>query len=45
MLSAGVDLGLDGICVGEKRRITLPARLGLAGIDYGNVYVSYIHLI
>jgi len=34
MLSAAVDYGLDGICVGEKRIITLPARLGLAGIDY-----------
>ena len=36
MLSAGVDYALEGICIGEKRRVTLPARLGLAsGIEYG----------
>ena len=38
MLSAGVDYGLEGICIGEKRRIILPAKLGL--VDYGKCTVK-----
>ncbi|RWS21124.1 hypothetical protein B4U80_06472, partial [Leptotrombidium deliense] len=28
MLAPGLDKGLTGMCVGEKRRITMPATLG-----------------
>jgi len=31
MISPGLDEGLTGMCVGEKRRITMPASLGDAG--------------
>lgn len=29
MLSSGLDVGLKNMCVGEQRRITLPASMGV----------------
>lgn len=44
MLSAGVDYGIEKMCIGEKRKLTLPAKLGLAGIEYGS-YFYFIFLV